>query len=283
MLLWIQHGKSGSITARKHLALSAAALLTRLSSPATSFILRSLKLNLDLKATLLPSGKGSGGALVATSCEEAEIASRCSFLWDRSVRGSAETEKETFSQFLFESDTGWTRASKESCAISDECTQKRGCLAQITGVQQWLHPSFPRKMSSLPASVWDPGGMHCSFPKRYRLRSSPFAAPEASVTMHLCHAEMQRTAFQRKNGMCDHHGEKVVRRSVSTWLMEYFPVGRVMCSFLPGCWQCQEWDVGSAPLPGLRNTNPVSKQSPAPLISAISLESYQHLLLGSSS
>lgn len=177
MLPWIQHGKSGSITARKHLALSAAALLTRLSSPATSFILCSLRLNLELKATLLPSGKGSEGARVATSPEEAEIASGCSFLWDRSVRGSAETEKETCSQFFFESDTGWTCASKESCEITDVYTQKRGWPAQITGVQWWLHPSFPRKTTSLPASVWDPGGMHCSFSQKIQAEIQPLCCP----------------------------------------------------------------------------------------------------------
>lgn len=43
----------------KHLVLSAAALLTRLGSPAALFILHSLNLNLETKATLLPSGKGS--------------------------------------------------------------------------------------------------------------------------------------------------------------------------------------------------------------------------------
>lgn len=57
LLLWIQHWKSKSITVHKHLVLSAHALLTRLGSPATLFILHSLKLNLEMKATLLPSGE----------------------------------------------------------------------------------------------------------------------------------------------------------------------------------------------------------------------------------
>ena len=62
MLLWIQHRISKPTTLRTHLVLSAAALLPRLASPATLFILHSLKLNLEMKVTLFPSGKGSRGS-----------------------------------------------------------------------------------------------------------------------------------------------------------------------------------------------------------------------------
>lgn len=59
LLLWIQQRESSPSAVCKHLLLCAAALLTRLGSPAALFILCSLKLNLERKATLLPSGKGS--------------------------------------------------------------------------------------------------------------------------------------------------------------------------------------------------------------------------------
>lgn len=144
-----------------------------------------------------------------------------------------------------------------------------------------------QKTSSVSASLRDPGGSVRN--------TAPFPAdigwvpdPLPPLRLVRCTCAMQNCkaiSFRSKNDMFDHHGEKkkIMRRSVSAWLMKYFPVERSVHSFLPGTLAMPRMRLGFSTSSRAEKYKPSKQTEPASLVTSKGNCTYQHDLLGSKS
>lgn len=142
-----------------------------------------------------------------------------------------------------------------------------------------------QKASSVSASVRDPRGLVGSaapFPKDAGWEPDPgpplrlvwCSCAVQNCTQHLLGAKMTCLTIM---------GEKIVRRSVSTRLVKYFPVERSVHIFLPGTLAMPRMRHGISTFSRAEKYKYSKQTEPASLITSKGNCTYQHNLLGSKS